>query len=564
MKSNDMQVFILGKTWEEATRTPTLEEQQRKMWKMINSAKPLFSLGIGKDGEMWITEEERENHMHILGTTGEGKTKMLERMMRHDIRRGNPFLYLDSSTSGNSAREVLKYCAHKKKKNVIYFDPAHLFSKKKVLGLNPFLSHPSLEDASVTNVVDTVKVIFNAKDESETPIISKVLPALLHVLYKAGMTLYEAIYFSERDNELYARKREAIFSKIPPYDRHLSFLRELYNPKNPAVYGESRSTLRRLEPMFNDIISLSLAFTGIDWDKVIRDGYTVIAYIGGYHLTPIQRRLLGTLLINGIDFAVDRLRSNGWKGVYYIYLDEAQEYATRKISDILARKRQNGLRLILAHHYMGQFEDKLVHDAILNLTKTKIAFHIPNPDERMKIVKMFYGGDLIDRDVSYVLGQQKKQYAVVKKGKEAATIIKIPTVREVDVDIDAYLDEIDNQPFYSSPKEIKEIIDVRLSIPNTQRPYPVSTGGTAESSHKTTTNSNKNKTKDASKKTNNNEGRREDNQRRKDTGVSGLFMAAKRRQQSSDGSNLSRRDGKKSVRKSEAGNNDQGNSDDMD
>src|SRR5262249_55516129 len=152
------------------------------------------------------------------------------------------------------------------------------------------------------------------------------------------------------------------------------------NPHNPALFSESRSTLRRLEPMFQDIISLALSIKGLDFEKLVREQYIVLVNLGSFHLQSIHRKLIGTLLINGIDFAVDRMRGNGWKGVYYLYIDEAQQYATRKISDILELKRKNGLRLILAHHHMGQFEDKYIHDAILNLTKTKIAFQIPNPD----------------------------------------------------------------------------------------------------------------------------------------------------------------------------------------
>lgn len=497
MTSKEMEKFMLEETWEEATRTPSIDELIREQEKMMHTKRPLFSLGLGTEGEMWITQEERENHLHIVGTTGEGKSKLLEHIMRYDIDKGNGFLFLDPSAGGKTAYDVLRYCAYKGRDKVIFIDPAHLFSHGKVIGLNPFLDHQSLEDACVTNVFDIVKIIFGTKDESETPMIAKYLPAILHVLYKAKATLYEALYFTDRDNLSYWSKRDAIFDCSHSHDRFRVSLEELF--LNPYLYPEIRSTVRRLEPLFQDIIALSLAKTGLDFTKLVREKYIVLVNLSSFHLQPIHRRLLGTLLINELDFAVDRMRASGWKGVYYLYIDEVGQYATRKLADLLAYKRKNGLRVNLAHQYFNQFEDKYVLDAVTNLTKTKIAFYIPNPDDRMKVVKAFYGGDLADREVSYVLGQQKKQFAVVKKGKESAAIIKIPFVREVKADVEGYLTQIYQQPFYFSPKEIRDEINKRF--PNTKRAYPVPAKQGAKPNNAAASKTNRSKTKHPTKST---------------------------------------------------------------
>ena len=198
MNKQEIDKFMLGETYEELTRTPSIEELLKRQEKRMRSGRPLFSLGMGKEGEMWITEEERENHFHVLGTTGEGKSKLLEQMARYDIDHDNPFLFLDSSAGGKTAYDLLSYCAAKGKKKVIFIEPESLFSRGKVIGLNPFLYESSLENACVNNVADTVRVIFG-DDESKTPMISKYLPAILHVLLKAKATLYEALYFSEEN-----------------------------------------------------------------------------------------------------------------------------------------------------------------------------------------------------------------------------------------------------------------------------------------------------------------------------------------------------------------------------
>ena len=309
--------------------------------------------------------------------------------------------------------------------------------------------------------------------------------------------------------------------------------------------------------MFQDIIALSLAKRSLDFMKLVREKYIVLVNLSSFHLQPIHKRLLGTLLINELDFAVDRMRSNGWEGVYYLYIDEVGEYATRKLSNLLAYKRKNGLRVNLAHQYFNQFEDRYVLDAVTNLTKTKIAFYIPNPEDRLKVVKMFYGGDLADRDVNYVLGQQKKQFAVVKKGKESAAIIKIPYVREFEADVKGYLEQIYQQPIYHSPEEIRDEINTRLS--NTKRPHSVPSGGTAKPVNRSTSNSNRSKSKDASKKTKHNEQSKTDSGETL-RGVEKLFMEAKRRQGDKSGASFPRANGSQPVREPET----DGSTDDLD
>ena len=39
----------------------------------------------------------------------------------------------------------------------------------------------------------------------------------------------------------------------------------------------------------------------------------------------------------------DRLRTGKWRGVYYLYLDEAGRYANRNLADLLAYKTEKGL-----------------------------------------------------------------------------------------------------------------------------------------------------------------------------------------------------------------------------
>ncbi len=146
-----------------------------------------------------------------------------------------------------------------------------------------------------------------------------------------------------------------------------------------------------------------------------------------------------------------------WRERHYLYLDEAGRYANRNLADLLIYKRKSGLRVTIAHQYFGQFEDPYVLDAVNNLCKIKIAFNIPNPDDRMKIVKAMYGGDLNDRDVSYALKNLRQQHCVIMLPKQDPKIVRVPDVRDIklpDGALEEYIKKIYKNLWYITPNEV--------------------------------------------------------------------------------------------------------------
>src|SRR5690348_5687247 len=91
--SRDYFKEITGRKYDEVYRWPSYKESLNRIWKQSRSKYPLRLLGVGQ-GEVWITEESRKAHMHIIGTTGMGKSYFLLKMMIDDIKRGNGFCFL--------------------------------------------------------------------------------------------------------------------------------------------------------------------------------------------------------------------------------------------------------------------------------------------------------------------------------------------------------------------------------------------------------------------------------------------------------------------------------------
>ncbi len=452
----------------EHSRIPKITETIEKYVKSAQSNYPILTLGEGEES-VFIREEERE-HIHIIGTTGEGKSKLLERLIRHDIDNGRGVCFLDPSDRGDTMYNVLRYCYEVGHKKVCLIDPHHHSLFNKIPVINPF--HFSYRNASVSNVMDAVKTVFGQKDSADTPRINRYLPAILRILWSAKATLRDSIYFTEK---AYVSQREQLYENLDVYDRDMMTIEGAY--RTQFTMQNFLSTVNRLEPFYNSTLELIFGgLGGINFAKMIAEKWVILVNLySGFGFDPLHTRLLGTSVIHELIFAMDRLIERNkrygkkYEVPYHLYIDEAGRYANQNLAEILSYKRKSNFKVTISHQYFSQFKDEDVLDAINQLCKLKIAFYIPDPEDRVRFVKMAYGGELADRDVSHVLSGQKKQYAVIKKPKRAAHIVRILDVDPVDVtqeQLDQYIKQIYENEWYKTPKQISDSFNERFPKKN--------------------------------------------------------------------------------------------------
>lgn len=412
-----------------------------------------------------LSEEERESHLHILGTTGEGKSKLIEHLIRGDIQQGNGVCFLDPTDRAETAYNVLRYCASIGFEKVVLIDPHLARSHNRVPCIQPF-HYKRYKDATVSNLMETMRVLFDMKDMAHFSFIQQYLPTLFRVLWNAEATTHEAKYFTNYGNPQYRAKRAEILACSDPQDDDRLTIEEAFS--SPSRFVDFGSTARRLLPLFHPQLDLILGSdTGMNYPKLISEGWVILVNLySGFGFEPIHTRLLGTTVINELIFALDRLRNKGWRGVHYLYIDEAGRYANRNLADLLAYKRKSGLRVTVAHQYFKQFEDALVLDAVKQLCKYKIMFDVPNPADRLEMIKLLgYGGEIPPSVAQYANQNLPKQNAIVKPAKGTPQRIKIVNVPDVKVSrkaLDDYIFKIINQPWYMHPEDIRGQMEKRF------------------------------------------------------------------------------------------------------
>lgn len=449
---------------------PTLKDLRNKLEKELVSHYPVRELGRGTEGEVFITEEDRESHIHILGSPGEGKSKFLEHLIRQDIQRGYGACLLDPSDNGDTAYKILKYCAKIGFEKVCLIDPHHRYKTKLDVSevvpcINP-LHAAAPPSAVIGDMMDAIRTLWGTKDFAETARIQKYLPAVIYALHQGGYTLHESLYFTDHTNRWYTERRRVILDNLEVPDRYRIVLDEVFRTRN-FYLNEFASTIRRIEPFLED--TMKLIFGGkeaIPFTKLITEGWLILLNLDPQGIFGQEhQRLIGTVIINEITHAIHRLREHGWRGVYYLYIDEVGDYATPKLAYLLDKKRKSGLRVTLAHQGFDQIGDSQVLSSIYRSTKTKVLFNTKDPTDQKKMISMMYGGELNSENTRYALMKLKKQHAVVRVNKEDPVTIRIPDIPDVELGPDVlktFISKLYRQPWYHHPKAVLEEINARF------------------------------------------------------------------------------------------------------
>jgi hypothetical protein len=444
--------LLTGKDKKSVFGFSPIEDSINRIFKASKTEYDLRLLGKG-DKEVWITEEERYVNFHILGSPGQGKSKFIEYNIRKDIDAGLGLCLLDPSDNGDTARNILAHCSKIGYEKVLWIDPITIYKYQKTPRIAPL--NPQYVENSVEGVMEALSILFEA-DYSAMRRVRRYLSALLRIITKQNLTVRELEFFSD-----YYRN-EAQRKAILKGDTDSSTIRNLFRSEYKFDTFFS-STVNLMDVLWQEPLATMLGHKqGIDFVQLVRDGYVILVNLSpSIYINPDKCRLLGVIIISQIIQAVDILTANKWKGVYYLYMDEAARFATPQIDTVLSFKRKTGLRLILAHHYFNQFSDKKVLDSIMNNARIKLMFDTPSYDDRLKMVKALgYGGDIPPLLAQYANQNIPKQYAIIRKDKETPVRIRIPDVEPCEPASEEYIKKILNQPFYADARSIPEDTEI--------------------------------------------------------------------------------------------------------
>lgn len=367
------------------------------------------SLHLGfdaNDRHLRLSPEDRKTHMHVIGSSGSGKSKFLEWLIRGDLRNRQGFALLDPH--GTLYQDVLQYCAHHVlDREVILLD---LSQPGSVIGFNPF-QRSGHGDVSV-QVDRRITATMHAWDVSntdQTPTLARTLRLIYTVMLEMNLGLPQVAHLIDFNaREIRSHLVEQLSTPLVQREwRELQTLRakdwrdETLSAKNRLFKFLTSPTLGRFMGVQGRTLNLQDI---MDKGKVL-----LVNLAPSDHLSHENARVFGALLVNEF-FECALRRQKDHLGhdpkPYYLYMDEFQNFVSLDIAEMLDQVRKFGLFQVLSHQRFGHLDENII-DAALTNCKIKAVFGGLPYESAERMAKELFIGELDPKKIKAAIYQTK-------------------------------------------------------------------------------------------------------------------------------------------------------------
>lgn len=334
-----------------------------------------LELGQTRHKRLYLTDEERSRHVHIVGASGTGKSKLIESMIRQDILAGRGLCLIDPH--GALAEATAAWCASRgldQYRKIHVIEPGNL---DWCAGFNPLRLDGHTETAvRVDAMVAACAQVWGGENTNATPLLKKCLRAVFYTLAIRNLTLAEAPILTSSESDL----RRALISDLPDPVFNAVW-RDFDALSRREFYEQFSSTNNRLLEVLSSPVVRRIVGQrerALDLRAIMDAGEIVIVNLAPKGvLSADNGRLLGTLLTSELFLqAVRRDEATAHRRPFTLYIDECYDYLTSDIERMLDQTRKFGLHLVLSHQRLGQLRDRseAIYNGVMAGGQTKIVF----------------------------------------------------------------------------------------------------------------------------------------------------------------------------------------------
>lgn len=329
----------------------------------------LLSLGLlasyiilGKDkdsgAEVGFDSECLARHIHLIGSTGSGKTTAILTIIRQILTATyeKACLFI-IDPMGNLSLDLMRwiansrYCPSAVRKRLLYIEPAR---EDVVLPFNPLIYQtPAHEYYQVERTISLILRAWESQELSAMPRLRKWCFNAFLAVARLQLPIAVCHYLLQPGS----REHDALLNLLPPdikYEWH-----EILRSRGNEAIRILESTRNRLDPFFRSVI-LKRMFgsrrSHFDVERFIRERRIVILNLASYRRIPRHlTATIGSLALNEILETTMNLPREIVRPTY-ILLDEFQFFCGPDIYEAIPIVRQQGVRLILSHQSFAQLE----------------------------------------------------------------------------------------------------------------------------------------------------------------------------------------------------------------
>ncbi len=341
----------------------------------------------GTGAPLEMTPKMRSTHLYICGSTGTGKSKMLEYLIRQDIahwpRSKCGLLVLDPH--GTLYDSLLNWIVwnepHLKKVPIV---PIDLRQTDWTVAYNVMRPRLTADPAVIiSNFVQAMSYVWGVDGTDRTPLFARVGSNVLWTLYEKRMTLLEAEFLIDRSNKLLRFEMTQGLSK-----RSVAQDWAYANSLSPKDFDtQISSTINRFHSFLHNE-TLRLMFgqdkASLDLGQALENGSIILVNLStkGGRVSEEDASLFATLLLSDL-WTAAKERGKGIDATevkpFYVYIDEFQNFMTPTIAKNLDQARGFGLHLILANQFIEQTRQmrplgEQVYGSVMANAMSKVVF----------------------------------------------------------------------------------------------------------------------------------------------------------------------------------------------
>ena len=336
----------------------------------------------GEELPIGLTLEQRQKHMYLIGKTGMGKTTLLKNAIYQDMVNGKGLAVFDPH--GDLLQELLAIIPENRKGDVIVFDPS---DREWPIGLNilsPGVKFTDKEDEQewITSSVLAIFAKITAKEYWG--------PRMEHILRNATLTALQtpdpSLYTLQKllTDKSY-QKKVAVTLKDPVLKQFWS--KEFSLLGTMQLSSVTAPLTQRLGSFITTKMSRHILLqekSTINISQIMDGGKILLVNLSKGDLGEDQSFFFGVILTSIIWMAAYQRTKipESKRRDFFLYVDEFQNFATPRFSEITSEGRKFHVALIASHQNIAQVEDQNILKVVAGNSNSIVCLKASPDDEK--------------------------------------------------------------------------------------------------------------------------------------------------------------------------------------
>lgn len=333
------------------------------------------NLHRGQSIDVRLPVETKTKHVHVVGSSGTGKSTLLVQMILEDIQAGHGVGVLDPH--GDLVNEVASRIPDTRLSDVVYFDPS---DEKASIGWNILGADSELEkDLLASDLVGVFRRLSTSWGDQMTAVLANAV--LVFLESPRGGTLEDLRRFLVEE-----KFRNEILATVTD-----SYSTSFWRTEFPLLIGRKPQApiLTRLDMFLRSkLIRRVVAVRNprLDFKHVTDGGLVFLGKLAAGAIGEDNAALLGSLLVSKFHQVTLARQVQGitYRRPFFLYIDEFHHVATPSMATLFSGMRKYQLGLTVAHQDLFQLHQSVpeVERSLMANAYSRICFRLGEEDAR--------------------------------------------------------------------------------------------------------------------------------------------------------------------------------------